>query len=33
MPGFLKQTMSYLGMSDVAEDDDAEFDEEEDEPA
>ncbi|RSX47870.1 cell division protein SepF [Bifidobacterium castoris] len=33
MPGFLKQTMSYLGMSDVAEDDDAEFDEEEDETA
>lgn len=33
MPGFLKQTMSYLGMSDVAEDDDAEFDEGEDETA
>ena len=33
MPGFLKQTMSYLGMTDVAEDDDAEFDEEEDEAA
>ncbi|WP_288272845.1 cell division protein SepF [uncultured Bifidobacterium sp.] len=33
MPGFLKQTMSYLGMADVAEDDDADFEEEEDKSA